>query len=93
MAGRFTIKEAQLIVLLKLNKRHAFEYLYDNYSPALYGIIFKILKDEEKSADTLQDTFLKIWKNVASYDSEKGTLFTWMLNVARNTAIDKFRTE
>ena len=93
MTGKFTLKEDQLIEQLKLNRRQAFEYLYDHYSPALYGIIFKILKDEDKAADTLQDTFLKIWKNIASYNSEKGTLFTWMLNVARNTAIDKHRFE
>ena len=93
MTARFTINEEQLVEQLKLNKREAFEYLYDHYSSALYGIIFKILKDEDKSADTLQDTFLKIWKNILSYNREKGTLFTWMLNVARNTAIDKLRIE
>jgi len=93
MTGKVTMKEEQLIEQLKLNKRQAFEYLYDHYSSALYGIIFKILKEEDRAADTLQDAFLKIWKNIASYNSEKGTLFTWMLNIARNTAIDKLRFE
>ncbi|CAN5275510.1 hypothetical protein BH09BAC3_BH09BAC3_21580 [soil metagenome] len=36
--------------------------------------------------------FLKIWDKVATYDSSKGRLFTWMLNIARNQAIDKTRS-
>jgi RNA polymerase sigma factor (sigma-70 family) len=93
MTKKFTISEEKLIEQLRQNQRAAFEYLYDHYSAALYGISFKILKEEEKAADALQDSFLKIWKNISSYSAEKGTLFTWMLNIARNTAIDKFRTE
>ena len=40
----------------------------------------------------LQDVFLKIWDKFDSYDSTKGKLFTWILNVARNQAIDKTRS-
>ena len=67
--------------------------LYDNYSNALYGIVLKIVRSEEISEDVLQDAFVKIWKNVTSYDASKGTLFTWILNVARNTAIDRIRSQ
>jgi RNA polymerase sigma factor (sigma-70 family) len=93
MTRKLFTGEEQLIEQLKQNSRKAFEYLYDNYSSALYGIILKVLKDEEKAADTLQDSFLKIWKSIASYDASKGSLFTWMLNIARNSAIDKLRAE
>jgi RNA polymerase sigma-70 factor (ECF subfamily) len=93
MTAKYTYTEQQLISLLKSNDRNAFEYLYDHYSAALYGIIVKIVKDEERACDVMQDTFLKIWKNISSYNSEKGTLFTWILNIARNTAIDKLRVE
>ncbi|QRR01872.1 RNA polymerase sigma factor [Dyadobacter sandarakinus] len=85
--------EYQLVMLLQSNDRYAFEYLYDHYSPALYGIILRIVKDEEKAADVLQDSFLKIWKNISRFESQKGTLFTWLLNVARNAAIDKLRAD
>jgi RNA polymerase sigma factor (sigma-70 family) len=93
MTAKFTYTEQALTSLLKSNDRGAFEYLYDNYSSALYGIIVKIVKDEERACDAMQDTFLKIWKNIGSYNPEKGTLFTWILNIARNTAIDKLRVE
>jgi len=93
MSQKSTFTEHELVSHLKVNNREAFEYLYDRYSPALYGIILKIIKDEEKAADIMQDVFLKIWKNIGSYNAEKGTLFTWILNVARNTAIDKLRMD
>lgn len=93
MPVKSTYTEQKLITLLQSNDRGAFEYLYDRYSAALYGIILKIVKDEDRAADAMQDTFLKIWKNIRTYNPDRGTLFTWMLNIARNTAIDKLRVE
>jgi len=43
--------------------------------------------------EVLQDVFLKIWDKVESYDPAKGKLFTWMLNLTRNQAIDKTRSK
>lgn len=93
MISKCTYVESELISSLKDNSKEAFEYLYDHYSPALYGIILKIVKDEEKAADVMQDAFLKIWKNINSYNADKGSLFTWILNVSRNTAIDRLRID
>jgi RNA polymerase sigma-70 factor, ECF subfamily len=87
------VSETELITLLKSRDKRGFDLLYDNYSKALYGIVLKIVKSEEVAEDVLQDAFVKIWKNVSSYDSSKGTLFTWILNVARNTAIDRIRSQ
>lgn len=78
---------------LKNRKQSALDYLYDHYSGALYGVIFRILKKEEISEEVLQDVFLKVWNKIDAYDSSKGKLFTWMLNIARNHAIDKTRSK
>lgn len=85
--------EQELISLIKENSESAFAYLYDNYSAALYGVIFRIVQDADRSKDVLQDTFVKIWKNKESYENSKGTIFTWMLNIARNSAIDSNRSK
>ena len=66
--------------------------LYDRYSEVLYGIALKIVQSEEIASDVLQESFVKIWQNGPKYESKKGTLFTWMLNITRNTAIDKTRS-
>jgi len=88
-----TVDFSPLIVnLLKDRDQSAFEWLYDNYSPALYGVIFRTLGHKESSEEALTDTFLKIWDSIDQYDAKKGTLFTWMFRIARNQAIDKRRS-
>jgi len=78
---------------LRSKSKKAFEYLYDNYSPALFGVIYNILQNEEASNDALQEVFVKIWNNFDSYDPERSRLYTWMMNIARNHAIDKLRSK
>jgi RNA polymerase sigma factor (sigma-70 family) len=69
------------------------EYLYDHYSGAVYGVISRILKNEDIAEEVLQDVFLKIWDKIEHYDASKGKLFTWIVNIARNSAIDKTRSK
>ncbi len=85
------VPEEMLIEKLKKRDQIAFQWLYDQYSPALYGVVKRIVQDDEQAKDLLQDIFVKIWKNLDSYDPAKGRLFTWLLNVSRNTAIDALR--
>lgn len=84
--------ETELVASLKNKDRQAFNYLYDNYAGALYGVIIKILDKQEVASDILQEVFVKIWRNIDSYDAGRGRLYTWMLNIARNAAIDTLRS-
>jgi RNA polymerase sigma factor (sigma-70 family) len=88
-----TYTESELVASLQQRNEKAFSYLYDNYSGALYGAINSIVTNTETANDVLQDVFINIWKKIDSYDPAKGRLFTWMLNVARNAAIDKIRSK
>jgi RNA polymerase sigma factor (sigma-70 family) len=56
-------------------------------------VVFRILRKEETAEEVLQDIFLKVWDKIESYDPSKGKLFTWMINIARNQAIDKTRSK
>lgn len=69
------------------------EYLYDHYSPAIYGVIVRIVQKQEAAEEVLQDVFLRIWERFDSYDERKGRLFTWIVNIARNQSIDKTRSK
>lgn len=80
-----------LVARLKNGDESAFSEMYDRYCGALNGVIVRIVRDGEASQDVLQDSFIKVWKNIQSYDSSKGSFFTWMLNIARNTSIDALR--
>lgn len=84
--------EAALVKAFQLRQEGALETVYDRYSAALYGIIHKIVRDEDVADDLLQDVFVRIWRNAEAYSAEKGRFFTWMLNIARNAAIDHLRS-
>jgi RNA polymerase sigma factor (sigma-70 family) len=86
------MQEEDLVLGLKNRQQDTLRYLYDNYGPALHGVIFHIVRSQEMAEDLLQETFVKIWHNIQSYDKNKGRLYTWMLNIARNLAIDKTRS-
>jgi len=91
--SKTSYSEQELVLLLLQRSNSAFSYLYDNYSGALYGIINQIVSDTETANDVLQEVFINIWRKMDLYDSSKGRLFTWMLNIARNAAIDKVRSK
>jgi RNA polymerase sigma-70 factor (ECF subfamily) len=93
VARRIQIAEESLIAMLSERNTEGMEILYDNYSSALYGVIHRIIQDDAIAEDVLQETFLKIWNNFGQYDPGKGRLFTWMVNIARNMAIDKVRSK
>ncbi|HEY0679966.1 MAG TPA: sigma-70 family RNA polymerase sigma factor [Chitinophagaceae bacterium] len=93
METNATYTESDLVELLKQRDNRAFNYLYEHYSAALYGIILPIVNDTEIANDVLQEVFLNIWRKIESYDPVKGRLFTWMLNIARNASIDTLRSK
>jgi RNA polymerase sigma-70 factor (ECF subfamily) len=85
--------EDELVMLLKARQQEAYSYLYDHYSGSLYSIILNIVTDKDFASDVLQEVFIKIWRQIETYDHSKGRLFTWMLNVARNASIDAVRSK
>ncbi len=85
--------EEELIARLQNKDQAAFSYLYDNYAAALNGIIIRMVEETQLAEDILQEAFLKIWNNFKQYDSSKGRLFTWMINITRNLTIDTLRSK
>ncbi len=93
MQQNLKYSEEELIMLLHKQDQTAFSYLYDNYAAALNGIIYRMVDEQQLAEDILQEAFLKIWNNFKQYDSSKGRLFTWMINLTRNLTIDTLRSK
>ena len=93
MEPKIKYSEQELVALLKEQNNDAFNYLYDHYSGALFTIINQIVPDKDTASDVLQEVFVNVWRKIGTYDETKGRLFTWMLNIARNAAIDKVRSK
>ena len=69
----------------------ALEALYDRYAATVLGISLKILGDRAAAEDMLQETFWRVWRSAASYQSQRGTFTGWLFRIARNLAIDAYR--
>lgn len=88
-----SVTEQQLVTDLQAKLPTAFHQLYDGYSPALYGVILRVVKDEDLAQDLLHDAFIKIWTNIGNFNPEKGRLFTWLVTLTRNVVIDELRVQ
>ena len=87
-----TAAEEELVRRLYARDEAALTVFYDRYGEALYGVILRIVKAEEVAEDVLQECLVKIWHSFSAYDSSRGRLYTWVLNICRNLAIDKIRS-
>ncbi|MEW6566841.1 MAG: sigma-70 family RNA polymerase sigma factor [Chloroflexota bacterium] len=73
--------------------RQAFLALYDRYAPRVYGLALRMLGQREAAEEITQDTFVKLWTRANTFNPNKGTLLSWLLAIARRTALDRIRLE
>lgn len=83
--------ERQLIQRLCARDEQAMTTFYQHYHRAIYQVIWRIVRHDELAEDILQESMLKFWLSVASYDATRGRLVTWAFNISRNMAIDYVR--
>jgi RNA polymerase sigma-70 factor (ECF subfamily) len=64
-----------------------------NYRGSLYNVILQLIPDKETASDVLQEVFITVWQQIDKYDEKKGRLFTWLVRLTRNAAINKLRSK
>jgi RNA polymerase sigma-70 factor, ECF subfamily len=69
----------------------ALALLYDRYGAIAYSVAVRVLGDPGLAEDIVQESFLKLWNNAASFDASRGSLRSWLLISVRNRAIDQLR--
>src|SRR5580700_7314175 len=84
--------ETDLVRRLKERDPHAMSDLYDRYGRLAYSLIYRIVRNGAAAEDLVQETFLRVWNRVQSFDRTRGALGPWVLTVARNRAIDYLRS-
>lgn len=72
--------------------RAAFQRVYRNTSPKLFGICLSVVRDRAIAEDVLQDVFVKVWNQANRFERGKASPITWLCVIARNSAIDRRRS-
>lgn len=85
-------EDANLVRRLKARDPHALSELHDRYARAVFSLIIRIVRNPSVAEDLVQETFLRLWHRVHSFDADKGALGAWLLAVARNRAVDHLRS-
>jgi len=87
-----TTDEQALVQRLLARDEQALGLLEARYGGCLLSVIERVVRNRELAEDLLQEGMLKVWTSISSYDAEKGRLFTWMVRVCCNQAIDALRS-
>lgn len=85
--------ESQLVSRLYARDETAMAHFYKHYKRALYLTIWRIVRQNEIAEDLLQECMVKFWVAFPTYDTRKGRLFTWALQIGRNLALDCLREQ
>lgn len=83
--------DARLLRLVAAGDRQAYADLYDRFSGPLYGTVLRILRDPAEAQDVVHDTFVAIWDKATTFETARGSAFSWVITLARNRAIDRVR--
>jgi RNA polymerase sigma-70 factor (ECF subfamily) len=87
------VQDSELLRRIAQRDAEAFAALYDRYATILHSLCLAILKKADDAEDVLQECFLQIWEKAFSFDRLKGSVYTWLVIMTRNRAIDRLRSK
>ena len=71
--------------------QQAWQHLVVSHHRRVYAICYRFTGSSADAEDLTQDVFLKLYRNLASFDVDKGNFVTWMTTLTRNLLVDHFR--
>ena len=81
-----------LLARIAVGDQSALAELYDASSAKVFGLAMKILGDHAAAEETTLDVYTQVWRRISTYDVERGTPGSWLMTLAKNRAIDRFRS-
>jgi RNA polymerase sigma-70 factor (ECF subfamily) len=85
------LDDAALLERIAAGESAALEALYDRHSRAAYALARWLVGGAEQAEDVVQDAFLAVWRQAASFDSRRGSPQAWLYTIVRHRAIDLLR--
>ncbi len=87
------LSDLELMHEISQFESRALEELYDRYAPLLYTVIKKIAPDQVVAEQILVEVFVIIWRKIQQFDFKTGNVFSWLVTLVRNKAVDTLRRE
>jgi RNA polymerase sigma-70 factor (ECF subfamily) len=93
-AGESTSQDSDAAILRQIVGRdpHGVELLYERYSGIAFALAYRLLGERGAAEDVVQEAFLNVWRQGATYDTRRGTVRTWLLTIVHHRAIDQMRS-
>lgn len=91
--ARGQLLEDRIVQLMQKGDKQFLDLLYQKYGGIMLKIVMSITQSREAAEDVIQDGLVKIWKNAHTYDPSKAKLLTWVVQIAKNTALDLVRSK
>jgi RNA polymerase sigma-70 factor (ECF subfamily) len=85
-----SLEDARLVALALAGSQPAFQEIVRRYERPVYNLICRVLRDNALAEDAAQEAFLKVFRSLASFDSNR-RFSSWIFRIANNTALDTLR--
>lgn len=85
------LNEKKIIEELKSGNQDSVGLLYEEYSKGVYTVILKIVHNRDVADDLVQATFVKLIKNIKLFDEYKGSFYSFICAIGKNTALDHLK--
>lgn len=83
--------DQQLLARMAERDEVALSEFYDRYHRLVYSLARRVLGSSSDAEDVVVDVFWQVWQQAGRYAAERGTVFTWLMAIARSRAIDQQR--
>jgi RNA polymerase sigma-70 factor (ECF subfamily) len=91
-APDMALSDDALAALLREQPAAGVAALYDRYGRLVFSLALRIVQDHGAAEEITQDVFVRCWRNIGRYQTQQGSLATWLLAIAHHRSIDELRS-
>lgn len=82
---------SDILTRCQCGDKAAFRWVVQTYQQMLFSLALKMLANEEDAKDAVQDTFIRVWQNIGSYNPQR-PFTTWLYTIMSRLCIDRIKT-
>lgn len=84
--------ESEIIERILAGDKHAFRLLVERHQAFVCSLAYRFLLNKDDAADITQETFIRLWKNIARYRPEI-KITTWLYKIVTNLCLDQLKSK